>query len=142
MFNPEKARDGWECQHTVVELSNDDMPFLVDTSSMVMQELNLGVHLIVHPILNVERDASGKLKSLRSRSTKNSVKESFIHIHFDKQTDPAVLESVETLLKSRMAMIRTTVADWQLMKKSLAKAISVFGKNAPDLPENRFGKSA
>ena len=136
VFNPEKARDGWECQHTVVELSNDDMPFLVDTSSMVMQELGLGAHLIVHPIFNVERDSNGKLKSLRQRSTKNSVKESFIHIHFDKQTDLAVLKSVETLLKSRMAMIRTTVADWQLMKESLKKATSVFGQNAPDLPEN------
>jgi len=136
VFNPEKKRDGWDCQHTVVEMSNDDMPFLVDTSSMVMQELNMGVHLIVHPVLNVERDANGKLKSFHPRSTKNSVKESFIHIHLDKQTDPTVLTSVEDLLKSRMAIIRTTVADWLLMKKSLEHAISVFGKNAPDLPEN------
>ncbi|MBT8069796.1 MAG: NAD-glutamate dehydrogenase, partial [Gammaproteobacteria bacterium] len=61
VFNPGHDRDGWECQHTVVELANDDMPFLVDTSSMVMQELNLGVHLIVHPVLNVERDTEGRL---------------------------------------------------------------------------------
>ena len=135
VFNPEKARDGWECQHTVVEMCNEDMPFLVDTSSMVMQELGLGVHLIVHPVLNMERDAKGKLKSINSRSTKNSVKESFIHIHFDKQTDPVVLKDVETLLKTRMAMIRTTVADWQSMKESLDLAIDEFGNNAPDFPE-------
>ena len=103
---------------------------------MVMQELGLGVHLIVHPIFNVERDSKGNLISISQRSTENSVKESFIHIHLDKQTEPAVLKSVETLLKSRMAIIRTTVADWQLMKESLEKATSVFGVNAPDLPEN------
>jgi glutamate dehydrogenase len=95
VFNPDKERDGWDCQHTVVEMSNDDMPFLVDTSSMAMQELNLGVHLIVHPIFNVERDSNGKLKSFHPRSTTNSVKESFIHIHLDKQTEPAALASVE-----------------------------------------------
>jgi len=116
-------------------MCNEDMPFLVDTSSMVMQELGLGVHLIVHPVLNMERDAKGKLKSINSRSTKNSVKESFIHIHFDKQTDPVVLKDVETLLKTRMAMIRTTVADWQSMKESLDLAIDEFGNNAPDFPE-------
>ena len=136
VFNPEKERDGWDCQHTVAELSNDDMPFLVDTAAMVMQELNLGVHLIVHPIFNVERDAKGKLKSFHPRSTKTSSKESFIHIHLDKRTDPTVLASVETLLKTRLAAVRTTVADWSLMRESFEHAISEFGKNAPDLPEN------
>ena len=135
VFNPDKQVDGWACQHTVVEMCNDDMPFLVDTSRMVMQELNLGVHLIVHPVLNMERDVKGKLKSITSRSTKSSVKESFIHIHFDKQTDPEVLKDAETLLKTRMAMIRTTVADWQPMMRSLDFAIDEFGNNAPDLPE-------
>jgi glutamate dehydrogenase len=135
VFNPEKGREGWDCEHSVAELSNDDMPFLVDTSGMVMQELNMGVHLIVHPVMNVERDASGKFKSFHPRSTKNSVKESFIHIHFDKQTDPVVLDELKALLISRMAMVRTTVDDWQPMREALELAISEFGKNAPDLSE-------
>jgi len=134
VFNPEKKRDGWDCQHTVVELCNDDMPFLVDTSSMVMQELNLGAHLTVHPVLNVDRDTKGKLKSFHPKSTRNSIKESFIHIHIDKQTDPTVLASIESQLTTRMALIRKTVADWQPMKESLARAIAEFGENAPDLP--------
>jgi len=135
VFNPEKSRDGWECDHTVVELSNDDMPFLVDTSSMAMHELNLGVHLIIHPVLNVERTAGGKLRSIHSKSAKNSAKESFIHIHFDKQTDPTVLASVETLLRNRMSLVRKTVDDWQAMKDNLEVVISEFGEHAPDLPE-------
>jgi len=135
VFNPEKQRDGWDCDHTVLELANDDMPFLVDTSSMALQELNLDVHLIVHPILNVERDKNGKLKAFHPRATRQSVKESFIHIHIEKLTDPAVLASVRVLLKSRMEMIRTTVADWHLMKESLELAIADFGKNAPGLSE-------
>ena len=136
VFNPDKKRDGWVCKHTVVELANDDMPFLVDTCSMAMHELNLGVHLIVHPVLNVERDARGRLKSFHPRSTQNSAKESFIHIHFDMHTDPAVLESVENMLKARMAIVRRSVGDWQLMKESLDRAIAGFGENAPDLPES------
>jgi len=102
---------------------------------MVLLELNLGLHLIVHPVLNAERDAKGKLKSFHLRSTTDSVKESFIHIHIDKQTDPAVLTSIETQLKSRLAIVRRSVADWQLMKDGLGQAISEFGQNAPDLPD-------
>lgn len=134
-FNPDPELDGWDCKHTVVELSNDDMPFLVDTSSMVLQELNLGVHLTVHPVLNVERDAKGKLKSFHPTSSAKTTKESFIHIHIDKQTDPVLLASIESQLKTRMALIRTTVTDWQPMKDSLTQAIAEFGKNAPDLPD-------
>ncbi len=133
VFNPDKQRDGWECQHSIVELSNDDMPFLVDTARMVLQELNLSVHLIVHPVLNIERDADGKLKTFFPKAGKHSLAESFIHIQFEKQTKPAVLASIESRLKSRMRKVRTTVDDWQLMHDSLDVAIAEFGRNAPDL---------
>ena len=135
VFNPEIKRDGWDCRHTIVELANDDIPFLVDTASLALQELNLGVHLIVHPILNVERDAHGNLKLIRAKASKHSAKESFIHIHIEKQTAPAVLASVESSLQSRMSKVRSAVADWQLMKESLKSAIAEFGRNAPDLPK-------
>jgi len=133
VFNPEKERDGWDSARTIIELANDDMPFLVDTVSMVMQELNLGVHLIVHPVFNVERDADNKLKAFHPKTNKRSEKESFIQVHLERQTDPAVLASIESRLKSRMAKIRTTVTDWKPMRASLAVAIDEFGRNAPDL---------
>jgi glutamate dehydrogenase len=135
VFNPEREHDGWDCKHTIVELANDDMPFLVDTASLALQELNLGVHLIVHPILNVERDDKGRLTYIRVNAGKRSCKESFIHIHIEKQTDRSVLASVEKSLKTRMARVRTTVADWQPMKASLKVAIAEFGRNAPNLPD-------
>jgi glutamate dehydrogenase len=136
VFNAGKEQDGWECQHTIVELANDDMPFLVDTANMAMQELNLGVHLIVHPIFNIERDAAGKFIAFHPRATAKSNKESFIHIHIEKQTDSAVLSSVESLLKTRMAMVHTTVNDWLPMKENLKVAIAEFGENAPELKKS------
>ncbi len=133
--NPDKEKDGWECAHTIVEMANDDMPFLVDTASLVLQEMGLGVHLIVHPVLNVERDANGALKTIHAKSAKKSAKESFIHIHIEKQSDPSILSSLEAALTSRMAIVRTTVNDWQLMTQRLAMSIDEFGQNAPDLSE-------
>ena len=136
VINPEKDRDGWDCKHTIVELANDDMPFLVDTASLTLQELGLSAHLIVHPVFNIERGKDGIFKILRIKPGKNSVKESFIHILLEKQTEPAVLAFIESSLKSRMAIVRTTVADWEPMTGQMEEAISEFGTDAPDLPEN------
>jgi glutamate dehydrogenase len=133
VFNPDKDRDGWVCQHTVVEMVNDDMPFLVDTASMAVQELNLGVHLIVHPIFNVERIANGMFKTFHPRSNAASRKESFIHVQVDKQTDPSVLASVKSLLLAHMSAVRMTVDDWKPMIERLELAIAEFGNNAPGL---------
>ncbi len=55
-FNPEQGRDGWTSPHTIIEMVNRDQPFLVDTANLVMSELGLGVHIIVHPVSHVERD--------------------------------------------------------------------------------------
>jgi len=133
VFNPDKQKDGWEYRHTIVELANDDMPFLVDTASMVLQELNLGIHVIVHPVLNVERNADGALKAFHPKACKRSAKESLIHIHIDKQTDAGVLAMIESRFNSRMDMVRTCVADWGAMQERLEVAISEFGTNVPDL---------
>ena len=39
VFNPDRKKDGWSCGHTVVEIVNDDMPFLVDS---ITAEMNTG----------------------------------------------------------------------------------------------------
>lgn len=134
-FNADKERDGWVCRHTIVEMVNDDMPFLVDTANMVMQELNIGVHLIVHPVFNAERDARGKLKAFHPKSSDKARPESFIHIHIDKQTDATVLATVETLLRARMTVVRTTVDDWTPMQDCLALAIEEFAGSVPNITD-------
>jgi glutamate dehydrogenase len=40
-----------------VELVTDDMPFLVDTQTLIIERAGLGLRVITHPILQVERDA-------------------------------------------------------------------------------------
>lgn len=133
VFNADKGRDGWTCRHTILEMANDDMPFLVDTANMVMQELNLGVHLIVHPVFNIERDAKGKLIAFQQKSSEKARAESFIHIHIDKQTDVAVLASVEALLRARMTVVRTSVDDWMPMQATLKHAIEEFAETVPNI---------
>ena len=60
VFNPVAGEHGWASRHTVVEVVNDDMPFLVDSASMEVNRQGLTLHLIVHPIFAVERDKAGR----------------------------------------------------------------------------------
>src|SRR5579862_6672807 len=61
VFNPDPQRDGFESPHTVVMLVTDDMPFLVDSVGIVFSRADIAVHLIVHPVLEIQRDGRGRL---------------------------------------------------------------------------------
>src|SRR5271165_3649521 len=56
VYNPEPDVDGWSSAHTIVEVVNDDMPFLVDSVTAAINAGDRIVRLVIHPILTVERD--------------------------------------------------------------------------------------
>src|SRR6266404_3678089 len=63
-YNPLREQHGWQSTHTVVEIVNDDMPFLVDSVTMEVNRQGLTLHLIIHPLVAVNRDADGTLRGL------------------------------------------------------------------------------
>ena len=122
VFNPSLEDDGWDSQHTIIEMVNDDMPFLVDSANVVMAELNLGVHLMVHPVIHVERDSRGRVKSFYSTMEAKGKPESIIHMQIDRQNDPEMLAKIEAKLSSSMSAARLAVNDWKAMTLRLEEA--------------------
>ena len=55
LISPDRERDGWHSPHSVLLVVTDDVPFLVDTMRMVLERHGLEIHLLVHPMLTVER---------------------------------------------------------------------------------------
>ena len=51
VFNPTAAEHGFESRHTVVQIVNDDMPFLVDSITNELNRRELTVHLLAHPVI-------------------------------------------------------------------------------------------
>src|SRR5690606_15591251 len=43
LFNPVRDTHGWESPRTVLQIVNDDMPFLVDSVTMALAEAGVGV---------------------------------------------------------------------------------------------------
>src|SRR3954468_8179008 len=61
VYNPRFEDHGWQSTHTAVEIVTDDMPFLIDSVTMEMNRSGFGVHLIIHPVINVRRSPDGRL---------------------------------------------------------------------------------
>ncbi len=117
IYNPERKKDGWESTHTIVEMVNDDMPFLVDSLGMVLNKHAISIHLTIHPIFEVRRDSRGKLKEVKaaSENTDGARLESFQHIEIDRETNPKRIAQLENEIKSSMADVRASIRDWRDM---------------------------
>ncbi len=93
VFNPSVQEHGWESTHTIVEIVNDDMPFLVSSVTMEVNRHGLTLHLIVHPTMRVNRQgAEHALMGVLPDDSPSGSRESFMHIEVDRITDPARME--------------------------------------------------
>jgi glutamate dehydrogenase len=128
VFNPTLREHGFISPHTVIEMVNDDMPFLVDSISLALNQRALTLHFLTHPIFAVTRDNAGNLLSLRERAEtdkgskqdtdKKSRLESFQHIEVDRIVDPAALHSLATQIERSMRDVRVACADWSKMRSA------------------------
>jgi glutamate dehydrogenase len=121
---------------SVLEIVNDDMPFLVDS---VMSELNqrgIDISLVLHPIFTVERDRDGRLIAFKGAQPPGAgaQRESFIHIHTERIDDDARrAEAVEALAKV-LGDVRLAVADWRPMLARIGEVIATLKDHPPPLP--------
>ena len=124
LFNPETARHGWESPHTVLQVVNDDMPFLVDSVTMALAELGIGVHVLGHPVVPMTRDADGTLRAVGGAA---GASESLMHLEIDRQSADGIA-AVESALRTVLADVRAIVADWSAMRATMEQVAAGFGE--------------
>lgn len=122
LFNPSPATQGWTVDHTVLEIINDDMPFLVDSVTSALQQRGFTIHLVIHPVLHIERNAQGKMVDMTDG--KESRLESFMHIQIDHCLDLKLLKEIESDLRAVLADVRAAVTDWSKMRQRMHEAIA------------------
>src|SRR5216684_6032651 len=89
---------------SILEIVNDNMPFLLDSIMGELTEQGLDVRLVVHPVFSVERDTAGSLIGFSGEGTPTAAgqRESFIHIHTERVDDAprraALVQSIEQAL--------------------------------------------
>ncbi|MBA3609984.1 MAG: NAD-glutamate dehydrogenase [Rubrobacter sp.] len=121
VYNPLFEEHGWQSTHTVVELVNDDMPFLVDSTRMEINRQGYAIHLMLHPVIKVRRDADGDLVEVLppESEAEDAISESVIHVEVDRQTEPEVLEKLRECVEKTLADVRAAVEDWPEMREKV-----------------------
>ncbi|MFC0862813.1 NAD-glutamate dehydrogenase [Sphaerimonospora cavernae] len=134
VFTPALPDCGWDSGHSVVQIVTDDMPFLVDSVTTELDRHELRTHLVVHPQMPVRRDMTGALLDPgQDAVTGQTLRESWIHIEIDRQSDPAVLTGLEDDLRRVLLDVRCAVEDFAKMRALAVQTAEDLAADPPPL---------
>ena len=133
-YNPRLEENGWRSVHTVIEIVNDDMPFLVDSVTAELNRMDPTVHLVVHPVAYVKRDGQGKLVKPLEKGEADATAESYMHVEISEQSSPEALDGIAKALLRVLADNRAAVEDWRAMRKRMVDIVAAIQKAPPPLP--------
>src|SRR5215217_5962106 len=134
VFNPQFEVDGWQSTHTALQIVTDDMPFLIDSVSIELSRRGFGIHSIIHPVITVRRDASGRLVEVLPHSTATSegaMRESVINVEVDRQTDQDDLDDLRGHVLRVLTEVRATVEDWRPMRRQALDIAASLDERPP-----------
>ena len=113
--------------HSVLLAINDDMPFLLDSSTEALSRRGWSIHFVVHPVLGVRRDTGGRLVEFTDSPDAARPAESLIVMAFDQQIGQDVLDEVRQNLVKIYDDVCAAVTDWQPMLDCARDAIKDLG---------------
>ncbi|HEY7302333.1 MAG TPA: NAD-glutamate dehydrogenase [Xanthobacteraceae bacterium] len=127
---------------SVLEIVNDDMPFLVDSVMGELAERGVDIRLVLHPIFAVERDPAGRLTAFRGLASAGAApRESFIHIHVERIEDQARSDGIVAAIAQTLAEVRLCVADWRAMLHRVADVVAGLKTDPPPLPADEVAEA-
>ncbi|SDY17751.1 glutamate dehydrogenase [Lysobacter sp. yr284] len=130
LFNPQLKSHGWESPHTVLQIANDDMPFLVDSVTMALADQGIGVHVLGHPVVAFRRDKAGKLAAVGEGQA-----ESLMHLELDRQT-PEAMAQIQQALETVLADVRAIVRDWSQMRERMNQVAEALPNQTMPIDED------
>jgi glutamate dehydrogenase len=139
--NPDVTGEGWSTRVTVVRTNVTERPFIVDTIRELLHKQGFIIEHMVYPLLDVERDAAGRVVAVRPASD-TGTKESLVHCEIQRVTDPARLEYLERELERRLQDVVRATDDFPAMLEALDSVagdlkdrVAASAENANELSE-------
>ena len=131
LFNPSVEKNGWGLEHTVLEVVNDDMPFLVDSVTAEINRRERNIHLLLHPVMRVRRDSNGRRVEAPAA---DGITESYMHLEIDQESEPEELEAIRHSIEGVLDSVRVAVADWRAMRARLTENIQELEAKTLPMP--------
>ena len=105
-------------------IANDDMPFLVDSVAAEIAAQGLAIDRVLHPVISVQRNASGALAALGPRG--QGPHESLIYMEVER-ADARVRRKLEDGIAALLAQVRRAVDDWPHVRARLKADADALG---------------
>lgn len=144
VHNPTVAEHGWHTGHTVVEIVTGDKPFLVDSVTAELSRQGRPIHQILHPMVLVRRDETGKLLQVLGHLDpcgyetehdpswpEDARVESWMHFQIDLESDPKDRDECADNLLRVLNDVRAAVEDWRLMSGKAKEISQELRDNVP-----------
>jgi len=143
VYNPAENAPGLRARHAIIEVINDDMPFLVDSTVMEVNRQGLTLYLIVHPVLYVARDAQGQLLEVHSHTDVPDAaqRESWMRIEVDRCIDEAQCQALTQGFEDVLKDVRAAVHDWPSMQDKLKTAIESLDSLPQEVPKTESSET-
>ncbi|MBV9168426.1 MAG: NAD-glutamate dehydrogenase, partial [Solirubrobacterales bacterium] len=139
VYNPDFEQHGWQSPHTLIEIVSDDMPFIVDSVTMDLTRKGYGIHLVIHPVMWIRRDADGHvIEVLEPDAGKgDAIGESILHAEVGREHDRSLLDELGRSIETVLEQVRAAVEDWQVMREQTAALIREFDEQPPPVAQAR-----
>jgi len=115
VYDPTQEQHGYAAPCSVVEIVNDDMPFLVDSVTIEITRRELAIRLLAHPVIGARRDEAGRLTTIADDGQRESV----MRIEIDHTAEP---EALAEGLRLAFSEVRLAVDDWRAMRAAALEA--------------------
>jgi glutamate dehydrogenase len=116
VFVPTIDHDGYVVPGTVIETNTDDSPFLVDSVTEELAARNLGVRLIVHPMIGTVRAEDGHLERVMA-GRDAAHRESLMHFELDRRLNEQDRGDLERRIRAILHDVRLVVRDFEPMQE-------------------------
>ncbi|MGO9872953.1 MAG: NAD-glutamate dehydrogenase, partial [Acidimicrobiia bacterium] len=134
VHTPTVSSEGWDAPHTLIDIVNDDMPFLVDSVTMAIDRHDLGVHLVVHPVLDVTRADDGTLLAADlSDHSSDAIRESWLHVEVDRETSVEIIAALRDDLERVLDDVRAATSDWLKMLAAVDAVVDDLDAQPPPI---------
>ena len=110
-------------KNTIIEVINDDMPFIVDSLTAEINRLGYDIHRVINKVVCIERDEKGNLTKIHPDPIDNpdTNYESVLHFEISYIANKESLEHLKSRLAYILQAVRYAVNDWRKILDKLNK---------------------
>ena len=115
VFNPDVEQDEWQSPHTIISVLCRNIPFVIDTLKLVINELNIKLHHVFYSEIKSKRSKTGKLISLAGESAD----ELLLYFEIDHTSANAEREKIQKKIASALLDVALVVDDFPVLIKKI-----------------------